>query len=415
MALAPGVCGARRAEPFRLNLDAPARGVAEHAPRIGVNVHLLRDERSLDLARAAGFEFARMDMLWANVERGGRYRFFAYDGLLRALEARQMGVLWILDYGHPDHGGGVPRTAEDIAAFARFAGAAADHFKGRNVAYEIWNEPNTSQFWAPGPDPGAYAVLLGAAVRAIRMADPSARISTGGVSRFDVGFLSRAVDRALAESLTAIGVHPYPRSGPESIAPDLESVRDWAKRALGGQVELWDTEWGYSSDNAPKDAPTNGHTSAGRRRQATLAVRELLTVWALGLPVAVWYDLRDDGPDASNPEHNYGLLDAAGNEKPAMTAVRYLMSNTASRKYVDTIAGTPEGTHAMRWKGSGDTLWVVWTDDPGGRRSVEYPRQNLVSVTDVSGKAVKAKDRPGGLGRIEVKEADGPVFLVWKS
>ena len=35
-----------------------------------MNIHLLRDNHGLDLAQAAGFGFVRMDMQWANVERG---------------------------------------------------------------------------------------------------------------------------------------------------------------------------------------------------------------------------------------------------------------------------------------------------------------------------------------------------------
>jgi hypothetical protein len=94
------------------------------------------------------------------VERGGgAYRFQPYDALMNGLEARGMGALLILDYGHPDHGGKVPRTADDIAAFGRFAEAAARHFKGRDVRYEIWNEPDIVQFWPPKPNAQAYAAL----------------------------------------------------------------------------------------------------------------------------------------------------------------------------------------------------------------------------------------------------------------
>jgi len=56
-------------------------------------------------------------LLWERVERGGTYRFAPYDAFTNALEARGMGALMILDYGHPDHGGKVPHTAEDIASF----------------------------------------------------------------------------------------------------------------------------------------------------------------------------------------------------------------------------------------------------------------------------------------------------------
>ena len=394
--------------------EAPPPESSALPPRLGVNVHLLRDDHALDLAHTAGFEFVRMDMLWANVERRGRYRFFPYDRLLGALEARGMGVLWILDYGHPDHGGSTPRMPADVAAFSRFAGAAAEHFKGRNVRYEIWNEPNTKQFWQPSPNASEYAILLKEAVAAIRRADPSAKVSSGGLSRFDAAFLSGAVDPSLAAGLTAIGVHPYPKTGPETIAPDIENLREWAARSLGERMEIWDTEWGYSSANAPEEAPSNGHSEEGRRRQASLSVREILTVWAVGLPLAVWYDLRDDGTDPANPEHNYGLLDSSGDEKPATQAIRTLMSVISGRKYAGMIPETPDGIHAMRMDGSTDTLLIVWTDQPDGRRRIEYPIRDLISATDLMGQAVKSKDGHSGQARVEIDGAAGPIYLLWR-
>src|SRR5262245_18371001 len=100
-------------------VDPPITAAGELAPRLGVNIHVLRDDSALDRAKNLGFRFVRMDLLWSDVERNGRYRFAGYDALLRALETRGMGALWILDYGHPDHGGQAPRKAEDIAGFGR--------------------------------------------------------------------------------------------------------------------------------------------------------------------------------------------------------------------------------------------------------------------------------------------------------
>jgi polysaccharide biosynthesis protein PslG len=382
-------------------------------PHIGVNIHVLSNNHALDAARAAGFEFVRMDMLWANVERGDRYRFFLYDALLRELDARGIGVLWILDYGHPNHGGSTPRTPSDIAAFARFAGAVATHFKGRNVRYEIWNEPDTTQFWAPAPDASEYALLLREAVKAIRNADPSAKVSSGGVSRIHQEFLSRALDPETAAGLTAIGIHPYPKGRPESVAPELAALRDWVTRTLGEHLEIWDTEWGYSSTDVLREAHSNGHLAAARTLQATLAVRELLIVWAVGLPLAVWYDLSDDGTDAANAEQNFGLLDSDGNEKPAMKALRVLLEATRERRYAGMIQEVPVSIHAMRFDGLTDSLLIVWTEQPRGRRMIEYNRRGLISSTGLMGESVKSKDAASGQSHVEIDAASGPIYLVW--
>jgi arabinogalactan endo-1,4-beta-galactosidase len=396
--------------------SATAPPPSERTPSLGVNIHRFQDDPALDLARDAGFSFVRMDMYWADIEKEGRYNFAACDELLRALEKRGMGVLWILDYGHPDHGGKRPLTPQDIAAFARFAEATAMHFKGRNVRYEIWNEPNAGNFWPPAPNGTEYATLLREAAAAIRKADPDATVSSGGVYRFDEAFLTQAVftqpaNSRVAGDLTAIGVHPYAKDGPETIATDVEILRDRVAHTLGQGIGIWDTEWGYSSTDTSKDSPANGHTEASRNRQAVLAVREVLTVWALGFPVAVWYDLRDDGTDPSNPENNYGLLDSGGNTKPAMTALRTLTGALKGRQYTGIVQDPPAGIHAMRWIGPKDTVMIVWTDRPGEKRKIEFAKRDLISATSLLGGTIKLKDGSGGLAQLDIDEGSGPIYL----
>jgi hypothetical protein len=390
---------------------APAAS-AELAPRLGVNIHTLGDERLLDLAHEAGFSFVRADLLWRDVERNGRYRFQAYDRLLNALERRAMGALWILDYGHPQHGGDPPRNADDVAAFARFAEAAATHFKGRNARYEVWNEPNTERFWQPHPNTGEYAALLQAAAAAIHRADPAAKVASGGLSRIDLPFLAGLIAAGGASGVNAASVHPYRRSGPESLAAELPLLRQMLARGAGENVEIWDTEWGYASyDYFSKNLRGDGHSAQGRERQAVLACREALSVWALGLPVAVWYDLRDDGGDPKNPEHNYGLLDGQNDDKPAMKALRELARIARDHTYRGMVQDVPDGVHAMRLDGSADRVFVVWSEQPDSRITVRVSTEGLVSATSLMGEALKVKKSGHGEAEIALAETGGPVYI----
>lgn len=395
----------------QMTLSRPARA---ELGLIGVNVHRFRSYAALDLAQEAGFRFVRADLLWERVERGGVYRFLAYDALMNALHARGMGALLILDYGHPDHGGKVPRTAEDIAAFGRFAEAAAKHFKGRDVRYEIWNEPDIAQFWPPKPNVQEYAVLLREAMSAIHRADPAAKVVSGGVSRLDLKFLRKVIDPALAGGLSAIGVHPYPKGRPDKIGPEIEKLREWARQSFGERLEIWDTEWGYSSTNSTGRALGNGHSDEGRLQQARLAAREMLTLFSAEFPLGVWYDLQDDGPDAWNPEQNYGLLDANGAAKPAMQAVRTVMTAVRGRRYAGMIQHAPSGLHAMRFDGQADVLFIVWTDKAGKRQTIRYTKDNLVSVTGLMSNALELKADVSREMLIDVDEASGPIYLLWK-
>ncbi len=402
-----------------LHIDPEAQTALSRPARaelglMGVNVHRLRGDAPLDLARDAGFRFARVDLLWERVERVGAYRFLAYDTLMNALEARGMGALLILDYGHPDHGGKVPRTAEDIAAFGRFAAAAAMRFKGRDVRYEIWNEPDIVQFWPPKPNAQEYGALLREAVSAIHRADPAAKIVSGGVSRLDLKFLKRAIEPDVAAGLSAIGVHPYPKGDPEKLGPEIGKLREWARQSFGERLEIWDTEWGYSSTNSTGSAVGNGHGDEGRLQQARLAVREMLMVWNLEFPLGVWYDLQDDGGDAENPEENYGLLDRSGAAKPAMQAVRTVMSAVRGRRYAGMIQHSPSGMYAMRFDGPADVLFVVWSDRGGKRQTISYTKNNLISLTGLMGNTVEPQADSSGEEQIEIDEASGPIYLVWR-
>ena len=402
-----------------LHLDPEAQAELTRPARAdlgltGVNIHRFRANAPLDLAREAGFQFARADLMWERVERGGAYRFTAYDALMNALEARGMGALLILDYGHPDHGGKVPRTAEDIAAFGRYAEAAARHFKGRDVRYEIWNEPNIVTFWPPKPDARQYAALLREAAPAIHRADPAAKVVSGGVSKVDLKFLRKAIDPGLAAELSAIAVHPYTEGGPEKIGPEIGKLREWARRSFGERLEIWDTEWGYSSTNSSEGAPVNGHSDEERLRQARLAVREMLTVWNLGFPLGVWYDLQDDGADAGNPEQNYGLLDGNGAPKPAMGAVRTAMAAVRGRSYAGMIQRAPSGMYAMRFDGPADVLFIVWSDRAGKRQTIRYTKDSLVSVSGWMGDRMEPGSDGSREAQIELDEASGPVYLLWK-
>ena len=384
---------------FSLNPDAALIPAPHVPPRFGVNLHGIDDDRQLDLARAAGFSFVRADLLWRAVERNGRYRFAAADRLMAALDARGMGVLWILDYGHPQHGGDVPRQPDDVAAFARYAEAVAAHFRGRNLRYEIWNEPNIDRFWPPHPNAAEYAALAREAVAAIRRADPAAQVATGSLARFDLPYFTQVL--AAGGAGDAVSVHPYRTAPPETVAADLPALR----HLIGPNMEIWDTEWGYSSyDYFYREVGGDGHGPAGRKRQAVLACREALTVWALGLPVAVWYDMRDDGQDPRNGEDNFGLVDWEYRDKPAMMVLRTLTQVAAAHKFAGVLRGLPDGVHAMRFDGTGDRVFVVWNDQPDSRVTLRIP---AIPAMNLFGEALKVKKN-----EIPLVEADGPVYLT---
>jgi hypothetical protein len=101
-----------------------------------------------------------------------------------------------------------PRRPESITAFATWAAAAAKHFRGRHVVWEIWNEPNI-EFWKPEPDVKQYIALALATCKALRDADPQATIVAPAASKFPWGFLKNSLKSGVLEYLDGFSVHPY--------------------------------------------------------------------------------------------------------------------------------------------------------------------------------------------------------------
>jgi hypothetical protein len=372
--------------------------------RLGVNIHFLKDDRALDIAKGAGFSFVRTDLVWAKLEYGEAYHFGPFDELMHSLEQRNLGVLWVLDYGHPNHGGESPKSEEDLNAYSRYAAAVVSHFRAHNARFEVWNEPNSKRFL---PDPKIYPSLLRAALDSIRRTDAGALVSTGGTAGFDFPFLTSILKSHSAENASAIAVHPYRDSGPETSAPDFLFLRDLTRRLGGLNLPPWETEWGYSSaGNGITGLQHDGHSELARKRQAVLTVRECLTLWALGAPVAVLYDLRDDGPNPLDREQNFGLLDQANNAKPAMQAISTLMRMIVDHTYTGLIRNLPYGAHALRLDGIDDILFIAWSENAALNSRIRLAKDQMISVNDLFGDAIGIQG-----DQLPLNEDMGPVYI----
>src|SRR5262249_4970745 len=129
---------------------------------------------------------------WSGVETTkGAYDFSALDALVGSLSSRGMTLHLILDYANPLY----PPTGDPnfvsttVPAFAAVSQAAAIHFAGKGVTYEIWNEANLDGFWPPAVDAAQYAALAKATIAAVHAGDATAKVSTTGISTFDFAFL----------------------------------------------------------------------------------------------------------------------------------------------------------------------------------------------------------------------------------
>lgn len=397
------------------SLDAAATGLATpgpsplYSPRLGVTIHQTRDTQALDLATEAGFTFVRIDLFWPEVEHAGTFNFTEYDRLQAALEARGLSVLWILGYGHPDHGGKYPQSPEDLKAFSRYAAAAAEHYHGRGASFEIYNEPDLNL-----PSVTAYEAVLASGLSGIRSQDQSVNVSTGGTSTMNLGFIGSVLESGAAKGVNEVAVHPY-RTKPETISNEIGAMRQLALQKLGQPIEIWNTEWGYSScEGAYPCFPESGNQTSAQERQAVLGIRECLSSWACQMPSIVWYDLRNDGVDPRNREFNYGLITQDGSPKPVLKAISTWVQSLKRHTFAGLLTNLPFGVHAFLLEDTGARLVIVWNTEPDLSRTMKVPRLGLVSVTDLFGQPIHTAAPVLGTVEINLLEGNGPIYLLYK-
>jgi polysaccharide biosynthesis protein PslG len=338
----------------------------------------------LDLAARAGASVVRVDLNWPWTEtEPGRYTWSVYDAFAAELAKRRLRPLFILHRPNRLHGrllagpvgadgDGVvapPQAPDEVAAFARWAAAAALRFKAFDPIWEIWNEPDGEGFWPPRPDPGAYTRLARAACRAIRRAVPDAFVAGPAAAEMPTVWdgtkpLVEAVlrDDDLMTCLSAVSLHTH-RFGqaPETVSRDYAVFRR-VRSALGARIlPLIDTEWGDS-------VYRGGLTEA---RQAAWLPRMFLTNLMEGVRLTNWYCLVDTGDDDGEMEDRFGLVTRTGRTRPSFRAYEVLSRELRGFALREVIArfdpATATGSTILLFCDDRQACKLAaWTTDAGG-------------------------------------------------
>ena len=343
----------------------------------GVNIHFTKGHiKDLDMIAAAGIRFIRMDFLWQNIEQSkGVYNWSAYDELTENLRKRGIDAIYILDYSNslyeelveskdPLTGAdqkdiASPGHPESVAAFAKWAAAAAEHFKGNNIVWEIWNEPNVS-FWRPQPDIDQYIRLAFATCKAVKDADPNAVIIGPATSQIPFPFLETFLASGILEYLDGVSIHPYRDYSmpPETAGTDYEKLRSLIEKyapARNKNIPVISSEWGYAS--ATKGISTG--------MQAEYIVRMQLFNLFSGVPVSIWYDWKNDGENPSDFEHNCGTVSYNLKPKPSYISMQTMNNQLKGYTLISRITTTNDKDFLLLFKNDKGRYKIsAWTLDP---------------------------------------------------
>jgi len=380
---------------------------------VGVDIHFIDPQPGeLKMLAASGVRWIRMDFDWSRTETvKGQYDFTAYDRLVALLEQYKIRPVFILDYSNALYDEGLsPHTEEGVKAFASWAAAAVTHFKGRGIVWEMYNEPNFF-FWRPQPNVEAYIKLALAVGEGIYEAAPDEDYVGPATSGVDLPFLEACFKAGLLNYWSGVSVHPYRPTGPEAAAADFMALRTLITRYApeGKQIPILSGEWGYSTNSDQK--------GVDEATQGKLLPRQWLNNLANGVPLSIWYDWHDDGPDPKEREHHFGMVrfaydsarDPVYNPKPAYRAARTLTTLLEGFRFNKRLVVGGSNDYVLLFSNGEAVRLVVWTTAPAPHALSIPASPGRFAVFAHTGE--KLPDVVAGQGSLDVVATDSPQYL----
>ncbi len=369
----------------------PARAV-EWRRFLGVNAQFqwfAPEVAQLQVERlqALGLNWVRLNVHWMILEpESGRYRFEPIDRMMSLVQGAGLHSITSVV--------GTPRFASSVAAGDRYEqyhdkfppvdmGLLAQRMamlarRYPNVdVWQVWNEPNLLGFWAPRPDPQAYYRMLVPSVQALRAAAPDKPVALAGMAYFSE---MDGENTLMLEALGRLGVfqhdlivayHPYTAHAegsevqPRDLVQRVRHAHEWLRAS--GARQIWATEWGWSSYEAPRDE----QPIVGELGQADETLRRLALMSALDYDRIFLFTLADLDERATRRDRSYGLLRRNGEPKPVYHALQRFLDICGAGLQPEpalalSLAAAPEGLVVIGWRRQdGRRLWMVWAAEAG--------------------------------------------------
>jgi len=208
---------------------------------------------------------------WNNIEpERGQYRFEKLDRLIELAQEHGVEPVFVLGVtpqwasSRPSEsspygpgGGAEPRDIQDWENFVR---TLAIRYKGRIHYFELWNEPQYSDFESAtgGFYTGTLASLVNlgrSASRVIKEIDPENRLITPGFTGAG-DRLERFLAAGGKDFSDIIAFHFYALT-PEKMLQKIQAVQQIMREQGVGDKELWNTEQGYEVVGPSAKIPGN--------------------------------------------------------------------------------------------------------------------------------------------------------------
>lgn len=405
---------------FKTNsITLPGETIAD-----GWGVQLKRHSNTaedLDQIKALGLTYVRHGFIWESVEKEkGIYDFSYYDRLVKDCQTRGLKMVGCIAFNNTKVYVGHAKDEPARSAYAHYAAALVTHFKGYNIIWEIWNEPNTMTFWGRHGGVGnseqyasEYLALVKSTVAAMKAADPDCVVLGGSVSNMwtaSYQWMNFVFQKGLLKTgISALSVHPYGVKSPEDYIEAYDTTRKMMSNAGGPVLPLLNTERGFPLGKLEGFA--GGDSSQQYQYQAWHLVRQYLVDKYLGVSGTIWYEWIGAGEEKS-----FSLYQS-GNSLPVFTACKVLIEQLKGYRLDKRLETASDRDFILRFTHpSGSVKLVAWTAPPPmGSPDKALPHTISVHLS----KAATMVNIYGTKGRIlskggnaELKLSGAPVYVI---
>jgi hypothetical protein len=346
---------------------------------LGINLHYHPTDlpQILDMIQAEGVHFIYTDFEWPTVERvKGQYDFSACDKMYHQITSRGMRANFLLNRNNSLYGTDPTKTAW-LEGYARFAAAAAAHFKG--VVWEFWGEADNPPNWVSGTySPSQYMAMVRAAAPAMRRADPTCTLVAPGTTGVNFSYLKTCIQEGLLDLVDGVGVDPYRQNPyhehssngtPESLVGDYAQLRATMRQYGGKTLPIVCSELGWSTDA--------GKGGLSPQTQGDYLARMFLVNASQGVPLSNWYTFQDAAPQGTtNPEYAYGTVNSDLTLKPAYKEMQLLATSLRGAIF------------SQKLDDGNQSDWLLVFTTPAGHRTLAAWTTGDAHVATVPGWAV---------------------------
>lgn len=287
----------------------------------GINVHQVGND-VLKKVVDAGIKWIRTEAHWFAVEiQKGVFDWSQIDRVVSYADSNGLSILLMIGYTPAWANGnqGINYPADNVGDWENFVRIAVNRYKSRVKYWNIWNEPNSVDFFAPGKDVFVEKVFLPAA-KVIRSEDPSAFIVGPGLAHLvslneEWYFWMKYILTEGSGYIDIVSHHIYKNEGVFYIYQMLEegedfvpSVQQIIEESGYGSMPFWITETGWNTREFSESVQSDRYLEMLQERQEKSYPDKIF-----------FYEIIDDPTPGIDP---WGILRSDLSEKPAYTVYK---------------------------------------------------------------------------------------------